>query len=407
MKLYWRMLCCLPLAFLWLALRTAGDSSQLLHAAHEVYLVTACSFDRYPLFLEAVKYWDGPVIAVVSCINTQQLERVSFQHPNAKSIIRAILIPDSPLYPVNQMRNAAVALVPLESIVFLIDADQRPSTGAYRALKSYLQAQSDNPFLAIVLPAFEIGANSYDRSINISMPDTKAELAALAAKGIVRPFKSSYFPHGHGCTGYDLWWQERSPQAYKAQCWTYTYEPYYAAKKTKNLPQYREDFIGWGGNRVTQVISAWMSGIRFYVDPHHFLVHLPHEPQRRNQEVDEYARETNAKLLYRYYQEAHIAWQQKTRPQLPFYTRALYSITTYRATLPRNALEFLCGDVIQVLDMHPEGQPGAIWLGRNNRTSDRGYFAFMAVSLSWDEFTWCPKEEMLPTFIRDYSEVIQ
>ena len=152
---------------------------------------------------------------------------------------------------------------------------------------------------------------------------------------------------------------------------------------------------------MSQVIEAWMNGIRFYVEPSHFVVHLPHSSQKEDSAVAKYAKETNSQMLHQFYEDSHSHWVKQSRLRTPFWTRAMYSITKKTTKISSRVLEFNCGDFIEIDDA---SSSSTFWIGRNNRTRHFGAVVPPALSLSWQEGVWCPQKEMLPQFIRRQSQ---
>ncbi|XP_034500581.1 LARGE xylosyl- and glucuronyltransferase 2 isoform X4 [Ailuropoda melanoleuca] len=175
---------------------------------------------------------------------------------------------EGPLYPVNQLRNVALAQA-LTPYVFLSDIDFLPAYSLY----DYLRASIEQLKLgrerkaALVVPAFET------LRYRFSFPSSKAELLALLDSGSLYTFRYHEWPQGHAPTDYARWREAQTP--YRVQ-WAADYEPYVVVPR--DCPRYDPRFVGFGWNKVAHIVELDAQEYELLVLPEAFAIHLPHAP---------------------------------------------------------------------------------------------------------------------------------
>lgn len=152
---------------------------------------------------------------------------------------------EGPLYPINQLRNVALAQV-LTPYVFLSDIDFLPAHSLYdylRASIEQLELRSGRK-VALVVPAFET------LHYRFSFPSSKVDLLALLDAGALYTFRYHEWPQGHAPTDYARWREAQAP--YRVQ-WAADYEPYVVVPR--DCPRYDPRFVGFGWNKVAHVME--------------------------------------------------------------------------------------------------------------------------------------------------------
>ena len=191
----------------------------------------------------------------------------------------------SGLYPVNAMRNRALAGASTE-VVLLLDVDFWPSAELSelmvnaRKYGSLLQAVLART--AVVLPAFEsgeTGAVGVEQAREAVLRG-KAGAAAMSRDGRLKPFHTDRYRAGHRATDYARWAQARQPYAVRYE---EGYEPYVLVAR-RHVPWYDERFIGYRKNKVVHLLHLHSLGLRFVAHPNAFVVHSPH-PRARTWKV--------------------------------------------------------------------------------------------------------------------------
>ncbi|CAM9322654.1 unnamed protein product, partial [Phaeothamnion confervicola] len=78
-------------------------------------------------------------------------------------------------------------------------------------------------------------------------------------------------------TGVRIWLSAK--QLTRVPCFlSRRFEPYVMVKRGPDLPEFDERFTGYGKNKIQWITHLQYLDFRFYVVPHHFLVHVPHPP---------------------------------------------------------------------------------------------------------------------------------
>ncbi|XP_032759628.1 LARGE xylosyl- and glucuronyltransferase 2 isoform X4 [Rattus rattus] len=211
---------------------------------HDVTLVAQLSMDRLQMLEALCRHWRGPMSLALYLTDAEAQQFLRFVETSPvlsarKDVAYHVVYRDGPLYPVNQLRNVALAQA-LTPYVFLSDID--------------------------FLPAYSL----YDY---LSFPNSKAELLTLLDAGSLHTFRYHEWPQGHASTDYTRWREAQAP--YQVQ-WSADYEPYVVVPR--DCPRYDPRFVGFGWNKVAHIIELDAQEYEFLVLPEAFSIHLPHAP---------------------------------------------------------------------------------------------------------------------------------
>ena len=295
----------------------ASLSSDKPREPTDVTLVTQLSFERLYMLEGQCNVWHGVISAAVYIALVQDkavtVELNSNQDPrltDMSEILRQfeefhslaeskgfckldlILISHevesvwlSALYPVNSMRNRALANARTD-IVLLMDVDFWPSAelsevvqrpGKYASLKTAVDGKN-----AIVLPAFETGEQG-DVGVEIAREvviEGKDTAIVMFWDGRIRPFHTANYKQGHRATDFKKWLTATKPYRIRYE---EGYEPYVMVAR-KYVPWYDERFVGYRKNKVVHLLHLAQTGVQFIVHPRAFSVHSPH-PRARSWSV--------------------------------------------------------------------------------------------------------------------------
>eukprot|EP00071_Canis_lupus_P027637 XP_022261194.1 LARGE xylosyl- and glucuronyltransferase 2 isoform X2 [Canis lupus familiaris] len=240
---------------------------------HDVTLVAQLSMDRLQMLEALCRHWPGPMSLALYLTDAEAQQFLRFVEASAvlsarQDVAYHVVYREGPLYPVNQLRNVALAQA-LTPYVFLSDIDFLPAFSLYdylRASIEQLQLGSEQK-AALVVPAFET------LHYRFSFPSSKAELLALLDSGALYTFRFHEWPRGHAATDYVRWRQARTP--YRVQ-WAADYEPYVVVPR--DCPRYDPRFVGFGWNKVAHIVELDAQEYELLVLPEAFTIHLPHAP---------------------------------------------------------------------------------------------------------------------------------
>ncbi|KAL1786152.1 glycosyltransferase LARGE2 isoform X1 [Sigmodon hispidus] len=240
---------------------------------HDVTLVTQLSMDRLQMLEALCRHWPGPMSLALYLTDAEAQQFLHFVETSPvlsarKDVAYHIVYRDGPLYPVNQLRNVALAQA-LTPYVFLSDVDFLPAYSLYDYLRASLEQLElgSGQKAALVVPAFET------LHYRFSFPNSKAELLTLVDAGSLHTFRYHEWPQGHAPTDYARWREARTP--YRVQ-WAADYEPYVVVPR--DCPRYDPRFVGFGWNKVAHIIELDAQEYEFLVLPEAFSIHLPHAP---------------------------------------------------------------------------------------------------------------------------------
>ncbi|XP_002709120.1 xylosyl- and glucuronyltransferase LARGE2 isoform X1 [Oryctolagus cuniculus] len=240
---------------------------------HDVTLVAQLSMDRLQMLEVLCRHWPGPMSLALYLTDAEAQQFLRFVEASPvlsarQDVAYHVVYREGPLYPVNQLRNVALAQA-LTPYVFLSDIDFLPAYSLY----DYLRASIEQLELggrrkaALVVPAFET------LHYRFSFPTSKAELLALLDAGSLHTFRYHEWPQGHAPTDYARWREARVP--YRVQ-WAADYEPYVVVPR--DCPRYDPRFVGFGWNKVAHVVELDAQEHELLVLPQAFIIHLPHAP---------------------------------------------------------------------------------------------------------------------------------
>lgn len=191
----------------------------------------------------------------------------------------------SALYPVNGMRNRAIANARTD-IIFLLDVDFWPSAELSQLMQVPEKYDSllatVNAAGAVVLPAYETG-DSGEVGVEVAREAVltgKDAAIVMFWDGRIKPFHTDRYKAGHRSTDFGRWLSAVNP--YRI---TYEegYEPYVLIAR-KFVPWTDERFVGYRKNKVVHLLHLANLGLDFMVHPRAFVVHSPH-PRARTWKV--------------------------------------------------------------------------------------------------------------------------
>ncbi|XP_037021971.2 xylosyl- and glucuronyltransferase LARGE2 isoform X3 [Artibeus jamaicensis] len=240
---------------------------------YDVTLVAQLSLDRLQVLEALCRHWPGPMSLGLYLTDAEAQQFLRFVEASAvlsarKDVAYHVVYREGPLYPINQIRNVALAQA-LTPYVFLSDIDFLPAHSLYdylRASIKQLQLGSGRK-AALVVPAFET------LHYHFSFPSSKAELLALLDAGSLYTFRYHEWPRGHAPTDYARWREAQAP--YRVQ-WAADYEPYVVVPR--DCPRYDPRFVGFGWNKVAHIVELDAQEYELLVLPEAFAIHLPHTP---------------------------------------------------------------------------------------------------------------------------------
>ncbi|XP_005064958.1 LARGE xylosyl- and glucuronyltransferase 2 isoform X1 [Mesocricetus auratus] len=240
---------------------------------HDVTLVAQLSMDRLQMLEALCRHWPGPMSLALYLTDAEAQQFLHFVETSPvlsarKDVAYHIVYREGLLYPVNQLRNVALAQA-LTPYVFLSDIDFLPAYSLYDYLRASIEQLElgSQRKAALVVPAFET------LHYRFSFPSSKAELLALLDAGSLFTFRYHEWPQGHAPTDYARWREAKAP--YHVQ-WAADYEPYVVVPR--DCPRYDPRFVGFGWNKVAHIIELDAQEYELLVLPEAYSIHLPHAP---------------------------------------------------------------------------------------------------------------------------------
>ncbi|XP_004585648.2 xylosyl- and glucuronyltransferase LARGE2 isoform X1 [Ochotona princeps] len=240
---------------------------------HDVTLVAQLSMDRLQMLEALCRHWPGPMSLALYLTDAEAQQFLRFVEASPvlsarQNVAYHVMYREGPLYPVNQLRNVALAQA-LTPYVFLSDIDFLPAYSLYDYLRASIEQLElgSGRKVALVVPAFET------LHYRFSFPTSKAELLGLLDAGSLHTFRYHEWPQGHAPTDYARWREARVP--YHVQ-WAADYEPYVVVPR--DCPQYDPRFVGFGWNKVAHIVELDAQEYELLVLPEAFTIHLPHAP---------------------------------------------------------------------------------------------------------------------------------
>jgi glycosyltransferase-like protein LARGE len=229
--------------------------------------------DRLQMVETLCKHWEGPISLALYMSDSEVQQFYGYVLDSEtlrarRNIGYHIVYRDSSYYPINTLRNVALAQV-TTPFVFLTDVDFLPMFSLYDYLKRSVSAMGLESATkkALVVPAFET------QRYRISFPKTKAELLSMLDMGTLFTFRYHVWTRGHSPTNYQKW---RSATIPYRITWEPDFEPYIVVRR--DVAEYDSRFVGFGWNKVSHIMELHAQGYEFIVLPNAFIIHMPHAP---------------------------------------------------------------------------------------------------------------------------------
>lgn len=225
-------------------------------------LVTQFSEDRLWMMEYHCKRWGNSPISVSVLTNqttNEVLDAIYALGCNREQLLVQTLDANDDRvsdYPVNILREMALSAVKTSHVMY-VDIDFWESNDLHDILffPSVRKALSENPKLALVIPAFQLNrqCKEYRDCPEINIPLMPLNREALVQSVTER--KTTIFDPtnrgGHGSTQYDAWSRQESGELYDIPCFkSNRYEPYTAFRYCRDLPPFQKQFSGYGKNKV-------------------------------------------------------------------------------------------------------------------------------------------------------------
>lgn len=314
-----------------------------VHHRVDFTLVTQLSEERLGNIPELCRRWQGPIVVAILSKNRggSDVPDLPNQCPNVKMLLIYVPGGNQKSYPINQLRNLAIAEVKTTHFM-VIDADLWPSGSLYKSLLDFTSERRGSPVdplrtprMAIVVPAFSYegpmkktcnesaqsglqGRCSTSVAYRSAIPDSFAKLKACVLDKNCFMFDRRN-PSGHGSTNYQAWTIQRSLRRIK--CFkSARYEPY-VLLRTCDAPLYDERFFGYGKNKIQHVFHLRYAGFFFEVYPREFLMHIPHKISKAKEAWrDNEHRDSMDQLYKRFQQQVRASYEVPLTPLCDTYT---------------------------------------------------------------------------------------
>ncbi|XP_011930582.1 PREDICTED: glycosyltransferase-like protein LARGE2 isoform X2 [Cercocebus atys] len=157
---------------------------------HDVTLVAQLSMDRLQMLEALCRHWPGPMSLALYLTDAEAQQFLRFIEASPvlaarQDVAYHVVYREGPLYPVNQLRNVALAQA-LTPYVFLSDIDFLPAYSLYDYLRASIEqlGLGSQRKAALVVPAFET------LHYRFSFPHSKVELLALLDVGALYTFRN-------------------------------------------------------------------------------------------------------------------------------------------------------------------------------------------------------------------------
>uniref|UniRef100_A0A8C9JTH1 LARGE xylosyl- and glucuronyltransferase 2 n=1 Tax=Panthera tigris altaica TaxID=74533 RepID=A0A8C9JTH1_PANTA len=222
---------------------------------HDVTLVAQLSMDRLQMLEALCRHWPGPMSLALYLTDAEAQQFLRFVEASAvlsarQDVAYHVVYREGPLYPVNQLRNVALAQA-LTPYVFLSDIDFLPAYSLY----DYLRWG---------------GGTRRTPGKYVVARETSGPHLVLCPL-LLRRYHE--WPRGHAPTDYARWREAQTP--YRVQ-WAADYEPYVVVPR--DCPRYDPRFVGFGWNKVAHIVELDAQEYELLVLPEAFTIHLPHAP---------------------------------------------------------------------------------------------------------------------------------
>ena len=242
---------------------------------NDVTLLTQLSANRMPSLQRLILSWEGPISAA---IYTSDISNVTefftnwLKSVNRQNVQIHLVEQYNIWYPVNVMRNVAQDNA-MTQYVFMLDVDFLAMPNLYATVMYHLPEffklkQPTNSVMVIM--ALQVNNTG-------SFPETKAKIQEQW-KTKVNPFiYNPTFIDGEP-TDYDRW--VHSNELFEIP-YTFPVEAYFVLEKHSS-PSYDEMFLQRWYDKVSHILELYSRGFHFWVSPHGYVVHLPHERVKGN-----------------------------------------------------------------------------------------------------------------------------
>ena len=251
---------------------------------NDVVLATHISAERSHVLLAQARYWGGPISAAVYINGYEQINIFhQFYAENADQLrnttFHFLLEDTTEPYAHNILRN--LALMNIESdYFFATDADHIPSPNAHDRLYNLLL--TNHEFKSIlcsktlfVFPAFDVfPRKSKSRASHDMLPRSKDELLYKVKRKEIAPFHAICVGC-HGPTNFEKWYNYTAGDFYPITNTTWQFEPYVMGYR-HGMPQYWEDFRGFGKNLLSWFVELSAAGYEYAVLRDFWVGHLVH-----------------------------------------------------------------------------------------------------------------------------------
>ena len=250
-------------------------------SSHNVGIATQVSFDKFDTIREMSSHWNGPISCSVLCFgDIRQVEEdikkaIETWPQRSEPVTFHIVIQernDDP-YPVNIMRNFAMNHSSTD-YVLILDADFVPNPDAWERILVWLEQRDGMVALdsksAFIVPAFECVARGDQEPVSIEdLPQTKEILMQTLLEGWIQPFHFKSWPRGHTPTNFGKWYLASKPYGI---IWEPRFEPYVIVNR-HDVPQFWENFVGFGYNKLSFIMELNIAGFHFHVLPDVYIIH--------------------------------------------------------------------------------------------------------------------------------------
>jgi len=200
------------------------------------------------------------------------------------------------MFPVNQLRNAALNLVRTTHFLYS-DVDHWPMDGLAEQLHEVARANPKvfaSRYDSLVVPTFE-HADQSACDEHVGTPELQRCLEAEAATTTPLTFEEirdcyddqrcqmyhKHFPFSHTSTDYEKVFETQANDIRMLECIeSERYEPYLVMRYSAVVPYFDERFVGYGLNKIQWLWTLRMLGFRWGVAPQSFLFHVKHAKSR-------------------------------------------------------------------------------------------------------------------------------
>jgi hypothetical protein len=186
-------------------------------------------------------------------------------------------------YPINTLRNLALSGV-ATSHALVLDVDMFPSIDLFDTLNlpSVREALSNDPKLAVVVPAFQtedLNCGSSSACLHRHLywlPRDFEDLVIGLSTSKILPYDPTHFSR-QGSTNYRGWMKQAHGELVDIPCVSSNqYQPYLVVRLCNHLPPFQPRFVGYGGNNMAWTMQLRRVGYRLQQVGGSFVAHFPH-----------------------------------------------------------------------------------------------------------------------------------